>query len=127
MLKSKGVVDEYISDEVVLETRIQAAAARVSFEEACEAERVNVINEAVAYKLNLRSAVVASRVTIEEWGMPIDDDVSLLMDDYSLGSQLEGKPDSFPAKLWRDVADDVKPHVAARYSRYHTERLIEIT
>ena len=111
MLESKGVIDEDISDEVVLEARTQAAASRVLFEEACESERVKVIKEAVAHKLNLRSAIEAFRVTIEEWGIPIDDDISLLADDYSLCSQLEGKPDLFPVELWKYVADDVKPHV----------------
>jgi hypothetical protein len=100
MKESTGVTDEDISDEIVLEARIQAAAARILFEEACEAERVKVYNETVAHKLTLRAAIEASRVILEEWGTPIDDDISLLVEDYSRSSSLQGKPELFPAELW---------------------------
>ena len=102
-------------------------AATIALEDAraviLEAERVKLIQDTVAHKLELRAAIEASRVIIEEWGIPIDDSVGELADDYTLCESIEFKPDLFPPELWKYVADRTKPLVLSRWAKFPPERL----
>ena len=63
---------------------------------------------------------------ILEWASIPNDDASGLAEEYSLSEDATHKPELFPAEHWKYVADEDRPNVPARWSRFPDERLREI-
>ena len=131
-LNKQKFIDEDAGDEAMALRNYVArtqAEAKVALESAMEVERVRLYRDTVANQLSLRSSVEASRTILEEWGTPIDDNVSSLATGYSLEEDTDEKnekPAAFPSDLWKYVADHIKPLVKQRWSKFDGERLAEV-
>ena len=76
-----------------------------------------------------KADIEAVRIVLEELAKEPDDkddDISSLIQEYSLNKDETDMPEMFPQELWKYVQDSQKPLIKQRWSIYTNERLTEI-